>query len=72
LADGQTGFLVPWSDIDQYAARIDQLLQDKPLARRLGENGLKFVTERYDFEGYIGDLETMFARVIRESGSKAA
>jgi glycosyltransferase involved in cell wall biosynthesis len=72
LADGQTGFLVPWSDIEQYAARIDQLLQDKPLARRLGENGLKFVTERYDFEGYIGDLETMFARVIRESGSKAA
>jgi glycosyltransferase involved in cell wall biosynthesis len=72
LKDGQTGFLVPWSDVDQYAARIDQLLQDKPLARRLGENGLKFVTERYDFDGYIGDLESMFARVVDERSSKVA
>jgi len=72
LKDGQTGFLVPWSDVDQYAARIDQLLQDKPLARRLGENGLKFVTERYDFDGYIGDLESMFAWVVDERSSKVA
>ncbi len=72
LTDGQTGFLVPWSDVDQYAARIDQLLQDKPLARRLGENGLKFVSERYDFDGYIGDLESMFARVVDERSSKVA
>ncbi len=72
LTDGQTGFLVRWSDIDQYAARIDQLLQDKALARRLGENGLKFVSERYDFDGYIVDLETMFTRVVGEVGSRAA
>ena len=72
LTDGKTGFLVPWSDVDQYAARIDQLLQDKPLARRLGENGLKFVSERYDFDGYIGDLEAMFARVVDEQSTKVA
>jgi len=64
LLDGQNGFLVAWMDRTKFAARIDQLLNDKPLAKKLGENGLKLVSERYDFETYIGDLEKMFMRVI--------
>ena len=66
LTDGQNGYLVPWMDRAQFAARLKQLLLDKPLACRLGENGLKLVSERYDFGQYIKDLEDMFARVIRE------
>lgn len=66
LIDGQNGFLIPWMDVPQFAARIEQLLRDKPLARQLGENGLKFVSERYDFDQYIRDLEAMFQRVIAE------
>ena len=66
LVDGHNGFLVPWMDRAQYAARLKQLLVSKLLARQLGENGLRLVSERYDFDGYIGDLETMFTRVIRE------
>ena len=66
LVDGHNGFLVPWMDRAQYAARLKQLLVSKPLARQLGENGLRLVSERYDFDGYIGDLESMFTRVIRE------
>ena len=67
LTDGRNGYLVPWMDRAQFAARLKQLLLDKPLARRLGENGLKLVSERYDFGQYIKDLEDMFGRVIRES-----
>ena len=66
LIDGQNGFLVPWMDRQRYAARLGQLLTDKALARRFGENGLQLVNERYDFNGYIRDLETMFGRVIAE------
>lgn len=69
LKDGQTGFLVPWMDRKQYAGRLKQLLQDKALARRLGENGLKLVSERYDFDQYIFDLAAMFERVIAERRS---
>ena len=64
LVDGQNGFLVPWMDRTLFAARIDQLLNDKPLAKKLGAAGLKLVSERYDFETYIGDLEKMFVRVV--------
>jgi glycosyltransferase involved in cell wall biosynthesis len=65
LLDGHNGFLVPWMDRGAFASRLDQLLNDKPLARKMGENGLALVSERYDFDGYIGDLEAMFAEVSK-------
>jgi len=70
LTDGQNGYLIPWMDRAKFAAGIDRLLNDKPLARKLGEAGWKFVSERYDFDTYIGDLENMLARVTAEAGGK--
>ena len=67
LLDGQNGYLVPWRDRDAFAARLDELLNNKPLAKRLGETGFKLVSERYDFETYIRDLEAMFQRVTFEA-----
>jgi len=64
LIDGHNGYLVPWMDRDAYAARLREVLTQKALARHLGMNGLKLVSERYDFDRYIGDLEAMFERAI--------
>lgn len=66
LKDGHNGYLVPWMDRTGFAQRLDTLLQDKTKARTLGENGLKLVSERYDFDGYISDLERMFGEVSQE------
>jgi glycosyltransferase involved in cell wall biosynthesis len=80
LVDGHNGYLVPWMDMNTYAARLDELMRDKQKARELGENGLRLVSERYDFEGYIAGLEQLFARLMLEvrglepagSGSRSA
>lgn len=72
LEDGHNGYLVPWMDRTAFARRIDKLLTDKPLARRLGENGFQLVSERYDFPGYIADLENLFAEVRAENGRAAS
>jgi len=67
LIDGHNGHLVPWMNREIFAQRIDELLQDKAKAKQLGENGFQFVSERYDFDSYISDLETMFADVTGQS-----
>ena len=67
LIDGQNGFLVPWMDHRQFAARLEQLLADKALARQMGERGLEMAGERFDFDRYIEALEEMFHNVIRET-----
>lgn len=66
LEDGHNGYLVPWKDESAFAARVDELLRDKNLARTMGQHGLKLVSERYDFDEYLQNLESLFARISRE------
>lgn len=66
LLDGHNGRLVPWMDTSTYASAIDELLRDKAKAQAMGQAGLRLVSERYDFEGYITSLEQLFAEVINE------
>lgn len=63
LADGVNGFLIPWMDRAAYARALDRILQDKELARTMGQRGLQIVSEKYDFAGYIEGLENLFDRV---------
>jgi glycosyltransferase involved in cell wall biosynthesis len=72
LIDGYNGFLVPWMDRTQYAARVEELLQNKTLARAMGERGLQLVSDQYDFEKYIAGLEDLFVRVTTEARREVA
>jgi len=70
LTDGENGFLVAWKNADLFAARLDQLLRDKELARRLGRSGFDFV-QRYDSCRQIDRLENIFQSLprLQRSGS---
>jgi glycosyltransferase involved in cell wall biosynthesis len=71
LFHDENGFLVPWMDRVEFAARIDQLLADKRLARQLGARGKQLVSEKFGFDEYISGLEDVFSRVTREPGKHA-
>ena len=47
VRDGETGFLVAPGDVDQLRARLQQVLGDPSLARRLGDNARQDVLERF-------------------------
>lgn len=70
LRDGQNGWLVPWKDTDRMAARIEELLQNKELARRLGRGALEWV-KRYDAARQIDGLEALFQRVLHQGRPQA-
>ena len=71
LRDGENGFLIPWMDRTQFASRVEQLLKNKDLARELGRRGKEFAEQKFNFEQYISRLESMFDRVIAESGESS-
>jgi glycosyltransferase involved in cell wall biosynthesis len=71
LLHDENGFLVPWMDRVEFAARIDQLLTNKTLARQLGARGKQLAGEKFGFDQYISGLEEMFSRVMREPGTRA-
>jgi glycosyltransferase involved in cell wall biosynthesis len=66
LSNGHNGFLVPWMDRAAFAARVEELLGDKTLARQMGERGRQLVTEQFGFSKYISGLENLFARAVEQ------
>lgn len=65
LTDGHNGFLVPWMDRAAFAGRVEELLGDKALARRMGEHGRQLVATQYQFSEYITGLENVFERTVK-------
>lgn len=66
LTNGQNGFLVPWMDRAAFAWRVEELLGDKELARKMGERGRQLVAEQYDFSNYISGLEHLFGQAAEK------
>lgn len=66
--DGVNGFLVPRMDRARFAARVQELLRDKALARRMGERGREMARQKHDSSKQITALEHLFDSVISEAG----
>jgi starch synthase len=50
VQDGETGFLVPSGDVGALRERLEQVLGDPGLARRLGANARQVVLERFTWD----------------------
>jgi glycosyltransferase involved in cell wall biosynthesis len=66
LEDGVTGFLVPPRDVRALAGRIDRLLDDGDLARRMGEAGRAKALRLYGQEEHVKTLVGLLERAVRE------
>lgn len=63
LEDGVTGLLAPNLDRAAFAERVERLLADPALARRLGDQGRAVAAERFNFDRYIDGLERLFLQL---------
>ena len=64
VRDGETGILAPAGDPQALADGILRLLNDPPLALRLGEAGRDFVRERFTFEAQAAALAGLYREAI--------
>ncbi|MFN2316238.1 MAG: glycosyltransferase [Gemmatimonadales bacterium] len=60
VRDGGTGWLVPPADWVAMAGRIQGLLEDEDMARRMGEQGKALVYSQYSADRQLRQLETIY------------
>ncbi len=65
IVDGETGFLVDPTDLDQTADRVATLLEDTQLAASLARNGVEFVRENFLITRLLGHYLELLAELIR-------
>jgi glycosyltransferase involved in cell wall biosynthesis len=72
LIDGENGYLAPWMDTQCFAARLQELLGNKELARQMGRRALERVNQQFDSVRQIDRLEELFQSVAEEAPMKGA
>jgi glycosyltransferase involved in cell wall biosynthesis len=71
IRDGAAGLLVPPEDSDALAAALLRLLRDPELARKLAEDGHRFVQENFSFERLIADVDSLYTELLVQRGFSA-
>jgi glycosyltransferase involved in cell wall biosynthesis len=66
IKNNETGILVPPENSEALAGAIQQLLDNKPLRTRLGENGYEWA-HRFTWERVAGIQEDFYRSIIKES-----
>jgi glycosyltransferase involved in cell wall biosynthesis len=64
VIDGETGFLVPERDHEGLAARIEGLLADASLRRRMGAAARRLVEQKFDLVTQTRVLETLYDEAL--------
>lgn len=64
VTDGKNGFIVPEGDIDQYVARLAQLMSDEDLRNKMGENA-HTDCQRYTPQKVAEQWHKLFTELIK-------
>jgi phosphatidylinositol alpha-1,6-mannosyltransferase len=62
ILDGETGYVVPGRDVAALAERITGLLADPARARAMGQRGLAWVEQEWDWSRVGGRLDAILSR----------
>ena len=66
VADGNTGYLIPWRGPGPFAEKLDLLLEDEPLRRRLGETAA-VAMRVYDWRSVASQLVSLYTDLVRQA-----
>ena len=65
IEEGKTGYLVPFGDINCFASRLEMLINDEDLRKRMGEEGRKQV-KRFYMENIAPKWEALFSDLLSQ------
>jgi glycosyltransferase involved in cell wall biosynthesis len=66
IADGISGYHVPFPNVDELAKRILELLNDTSLAKRMGKAGLSRINERFHIKEAAGRLKGLYEELAKD------
>lgn len=64
VADGETGFLIPYEDVSAATACLERLLGDADLRHRMGDAGIRRVRETFAMDRYIEKVVAVYERAV--------
>lgn len=67
VVNEKTGLLVDEHDVSSMTSNMLKILQDKKLAKKMGQCGKRHIKNKYNIEKYIGTLDELIFNVLRKN-----
>ncbi|MDJ0795275.1 MAG: glycosyltransferase [Calothrix sp. MO_167.B12] len=67
IRDGETGYIVPFKNVDLLAEKIIYLLKDSHLAQRMGEKGWEVCQNNYDISNSVQRLSEIYRELVDQN-----
>ena len=67
IIDGKTGFLTPEGDPHGMSEKLEQLLDDKELRKRMGQAAEQDARERFDLNDQVDEYLSWYQEILEES-----
>jgi glycosyltransferase involved in cell wall biosynthesis len=71
LEDGLTGFLVEGNDEITFCKKLELLINDGELRKTMGEEGKKFVAQKFSKEKEIAEMKSLYFSLMNKKGYTA-
>jgi len=68
VQDGVNGFLVTPGNVKELAEAIKRLLTDKALAKKMGKEGRKRISERFSADQMVQSIDSVYRQLLAERG----
>ncbi len=68
VQNGINGFLVPCGDVEAMAQRINTLLKNKALARKMGQEGKRFLDSSFEVKYMVEKTDKLYQHLGKEKG----
>ena len=65
VVDGETGYLCPGKPED-FAGAMKKICSESGLAKKLGESGRKHVIEKFSFDAFTAQLDSVINKVLSQ------
>lgn len=65
VTDGEGGFIVPYKNLDIFTQKLERLMTDENLRRKMGDKGRENV-ERFNIDSVMPQWRTLFEQVIMQ------
>ena len=70
VLDGETGFLIEPKNPKQLAERIDYLLSNQTVAKKMGESGRKRIQQHFSLDKMVNETYNLYVNCLKQYGNK--
>lgn len=70
LKEGETGFVVPPKDVRSFAEKLELLVTNKEIRKKMSQNGWNFVEEQFHYTTLVKNMEAYYRELLVKKGLK--